>query len=182
MPIYTRTGDKGTTAVFGGRRVSKDDVQVHAYGALDELDACIALAGALVTDNNDASLLLDIQKDLYHIMNILAGGKLTKAQHTTIKDRITTFEKTIDTITKDLPELHSFILLQGDQCVGQLHVARAVTRRAERHLVTFLSENIDMVNTQRDLMLQYLNRLSDLLFTLARKYNKGKEIAIDSRT
>lgn len=170
MPIYTRTGDKGTTAVFGGVRVAKDAAQVEAYGNIDELDSFIALAGAAVSDAADKELLLEIQRDLYYIMAMLSGSPVDKTHVENVKNRIAIFERAIDDISAELPKLHSFVLLQGDNTVGILHVCRAVCRRAERRGVSF---------TKNDLVLQYLNRLSDLLFTLARKYNKGKEVALD---
>lgn len=179
MPIYTRTGDKGSTSLFGGVRVSKDAPRVHAYGDLDELDSFIALAGAHVTDEVDQKLFLEIQRDLYYIMTMLSGGPVDAIHTENIKKRIDTFEQAIDTMAADLPALHHFILPQGDITVGMLHVCRAVCRRAERHIVTFLSQDIETENTKGNLMIQYLNRLSDLLFMLARKYNKGKEITLD---
>lgn len=176
MPIYTKTGDTGTTAIFGGRRLSKDAPQVHAYGDIDELDSFIGLAISHLSDKKDIALLTDIQHDLYHIMSILSGGKPKKEALTVINGRIRVFEKKIDTLTKSLPKLHNFILVQGVPVASQLHVCRAVCRRAERAVVGFLKEDVELNNTYRDLMIQYLNRLSDLLFVLARKHNKGKEI------
>lgn len=178
MPIYTRAGDKGITALFGGKHVSKDAPQVHAYGNIDELQSFLAFAAAHKLSPEDKKLFAQIQSDLYDIMVVLSGGELTGARVATLQKNIQAFEAYIDETTSTLPELHNFILPQGGATTSILHVCRVVCRRAERHVVGFFSHNIELENTKRDLVIQYLNRLSDVLFTCARKYNKGNEIVV----
>jgi cob(I)alamin adenosyltransferase len=156
MPIYTRTGEDGTTSLFGGKRVSKSDPRVDLYGSIDELNSWIGFI-------ND-SRLTEIQHDLFTIGSILAGwhGDLK-----TIEPRIHQMELWIDEMDKKLPELKHFILPGGSRRAAQVHITRTVCRRAERIAV---SQHAD------SLIIKYLNRLSDLLFTLARFINKQGKI------
>lgn len=170
MPIYTRTGDKGKTSLFGGTRISKADARVEAYGSIDELTSYIGIIIALIKDRKDKKLLIQIQKDLYEMMAYLAGAKVDIVL---IEPRIKLFEQYIDIATSRLPKLNRFILPQGTPATAHFHVCRTIARKTERRVVGYLSRH----SLKRDeVALKYLNRLSDLLFTLARKYNKGKEV------
>jgi cob(I)alamin adenosyltransferase len=170
--IYTRTGDKGDTGLFGGGRVGKDHPRVEAYGDVDELNAALGLARAIELMPRIDDVLLPVQRDLFAIGALLAtpdrdrmAEQLTKAR---IDDeRIAQLERAIDEGETELPPLTSFILPGGTPKASALHVARTVCRRAERRVITLRNaEDIP------DLVLIYLNRLSDLLFTLARVANK----------
>lgn len=165
MSIYTKTGDRGTTATFGGKRVTKYDPQIEASGALDEATSFIGMAIAAIEDGKDTQLLTGIQGDLYAIMGYLAGATFKEKN---IGMQITVFEKVIDSLDTSLPPLTRFLLPQGSEPTTRLHVARAVTRSAERRVVAYISSKEQ--NSSDVIVLQYLNRLSDLLFMLARKY------------
>ncbi len=160
MSIYTRTGDKGSTSLFGGKRVSKSDRRIETCGLIDELTSYLGLVINKLPDDSDKTLLIVIQKDLYKIMAYISGAKVDLAF---INNRTRSFEKRIDTIDTMLPRLTKFLLPQGTELSCLLHVTRTVCRRTERVTV----KNNTGINT-----VQYLNRLSDLLFTLARFYNK----------
>src|SRR5580765_2329128 len=169
MKIYTRTGDTGETSLFGGTRVDKDDPRVHAYGEVDEVNACLGLARASATDPEiDAELVL-LQRDLFALGAQLAdpankvGNRSAKAR---LGDQdVERLEELIDRMEAGLPPLKNFILAGGTPCGAALHVARAVCRRAERAMVA-LDPAVD------SLLLRYVNRLSDLLFVLARTANQ----------
>lgn len=175
MTIYTKTGDAGTTGLFGGARISKADVQVEAYGTVDELTSQLGFAIASLTEQKDISLLSHVQKELYQIMSVLAGGaeQTTSTMRSTLPERISEYEKLCDEIEKALPPLTQFILPQGGETASRLHVARTVCRRAERTVVRLFSDETHgtVVDAEsRSIILQYLNRLSDMLFMLARNY------------
>lgn len=170
MKIYTRTGDDGETALFDGTRVPKSDARVAAYGDVDELNATIGLArSALSTqDTQLAGMLEQIQRDLFAL-----GSRLADPSHK-IADRvvkaavaaadISRLEGWIDLLETELPPLRRFILPGGSPAGSTLHVARTVCRRAERAMVA-------LGGLDRDLLV-YVNRLSDLLFVMARAVNK----------
>jgi cob(I)alamin adenosyltransferase len=177
MKIYTRTGDTGTTTLFGGKRVSKSDIQIESYGTIDELTSFIGLLITKTNKDEDKKLLTNIQKDLHDIMAILSGAKI----NLTLGERVKKFEQKIDSIQSKLPELHGFILPQGTEIACFFHIARTICRRAERNTIGYFKklkiEN-SMKNENCKLKIyQYLNRLSDLLFAMARSYNT-KEIMI----
>ena len=153
MTVYTRTGDKGTTSLFGGKRVSKASDQIEAVGAIDELTTYVGYVGLQVTGYRLQDSLVEIQKDLYRIMSVLGGADIPIAY---LKDRTNIFEQEIDNITSKLPKLNSFILPGGTQEASLFHILRVLTRKAERAVVLIKSDAI---------MVQYLNRLSDLFFT-----------------
>jgi cob(I)alamin adenosyltransferase len=168
VKIYTKTGDKGETGLFGGGRVPKDHPRVSAYGDVDELNSFLGLARAIEPTKRIDDILLSIQRDLLAIGALLATPNpvkmrehLTKAR---IDDkRIRELEQAIDDADLELEPLKAFIIPGGSQKAATLHVSRTVCRRAERAVVTMQeSESIP------ELAIVYLNRLSDLLFTLAR--------------
>ncbi|HWZ60650.1 MAG TPA: cob(I)yrinic acid a,c-diamide adenosyltransferase [Gemmatimonadaceae bacterium] len=173
MRIYTRTGDDGDTGLFGGGRVTKDDPRVEAYGEVDELNAVIGFARAVELMPRIDDLLLPIQRDLFSLGAILATPdrdkmheQLTKAR---IDDaRIAELEQAIDAGEAELEPLRAFILPGGTTKSAALHVARTVCRRAERRVVHLQEMHVVLP----PLVTIYLNRLSDLLFVLARVANR----------
>lgn len=164
MKIYTRTGDKGETSLGDGTRVKKSDFRIELLGEIDELNAVLGLAGGLE----------EIQKDLYLISGIISGAKnLTIEQSNNFNNHVLDFEKEIDALDKKLPELHNFISVGGTQRAGFLHLGRSVCRRAERRAVE-LDEKEELGGKEG--IIVYLNRLSDLLFMLARFENQTKKV------
>lgn len=171
MKIYTKTGDAGETSLFDGTRVSKDDARVAAYGDVDELQASIGVAlaaGGLAEDL--ANLIIGLQRDLFALGAQLAdprhkiAARVTKAS--TISDqRIAELEQWIDTLEAELPPLRHFILAGGTPAGAALHLSRTVCRRAERNVIGLGIDATDAV------IRTYLNRLSDLLFVMARAAN-----------
>jgi cob(I)alamin adenosyltransferase len=166
MKIYTKTGDKGTTALFGGKRVSKADLRIETYGTVDELNSCIGLLRDQAVNANRKNILVEIQDRLFTVGSILATepGNTKVKVPSLIESDVTFLEKEIDGMEELLPPMKSFVLPGGHQSVSFCHVARTVCRRAERLVIALDSqEKID------PLVIQYLNRLSDYLFVLSRK-------------
>lgn len=175
MKIYTRTGDTGETSLYGGKRVLKSSPRVQTVGNVDELNSVIGLAIAQIQSSkfkvqSDSlkvkSELEKIQNDLFDVGAMLANPKSKGTNNRYLEQRATEFEQVIDTLTKELPELRNFILPGGSLAGAQLHVCRTVARRAERRIVQ-LSQKEDIAKE----VLIYFNRLSDLLFTMARFVN-----------
>ena len=180
MKIYTRRGDEGETSLFGGVRVSKSDERVEAYGTVDELNAGVGLAMALDDGEGhlDADRLKRVQDDLFAVGARLAAAEPEKAlEKGSIPElpasRIADLERWIDELDEGLPSLDAFLLPGGSPAASQLHVARTVCRRAERTVVRLARERPGL----REVVLPYLNRLSDLLFTLARAANRRAGVA-----
>ncbi len=172
MPIYTKTGDRGETSLFGGKRLSKADIQIEAYGTIDELTSFLGMITVKIKSKKEGEFFTAIQKDLYQIMGVLAGAN---SPIESLSERITLFEQTIDSLEKKLPKLHNFILPGGTELSAWFHIVRTICRRAERITVALQSTN-KMDDTNMLLIIQYMNRLSDLLFTFARFYNKEHEV------
>ncbi|WP_103864976.1 cob(I)yrinic acid a,c-diamide adenosyltransferase [Aquimarina sp. I32.4] len=183
MKIYTKTGDKGTTALFGGTRVPKHHIRIDSYGTVDELNSYIGLIRDQKIDSQSTLTLIDIQNKLFTVGAVLAtdpekailksGEKRLNIPTISSKD-IELLEKEIDKMNESLPPMTHFVLPGGHQTVSFCHVARCVCRRAER-LATALYE----IEPFEETTLQYLNRLSDYLFVLARKLTldlKAEEI------
>jgi cob(I)alamin adenosyltransferase len=165
--IYTRAGDRGDTGLIGGARVPKNHPRVEAYGAVDELNAHLGVVIAGLDDPETASLLQDIQHRLFDLGAELANpGAQAEAAGIT-GDHVSALERAIDGVEDRLPALHEFILPGGTPAAAALHVARAVARRTERQVVAVA--RTEPVNPQ---IVPYLNRLSDLLFVLARAANR----------
>lgn len=166
MKIYTKTGDKGLTSLFGGERVPKYHYRIEAYGTVDELNSYIGLLRDQPIDEATIAVLLEIQDRLFTLGSILAtepGNTKVKTPQLHNND-IELLEKEMDNMNEKLPPMRSFVLPGGYQVVSFCHLARCVCRRAER-LVVFLGEK-EPIN---DEILIYLNRLSDYLFVLSRK-------------
>ena len=171
MKIYTRTGDEGETGLFGGGRVPKDHPRVAAYGDVDELNSVIGVVRATEPLTLFDDLLASIQRDLFSIGGHLATPDPEKVAKALARaelsdERIPLFERTMDEAELELPPLRAFVLPAGTPKAAALHVARTVCRRAERAVVALSHET-----TVPEQFLVYLNRLSDLLFTLARLAN-----------
>jgi cob(I)alamin adenosyltransferase len=166
MKIYTKTGDKGTTALFGGKRVSKADLRIDTYGTVDELNSYIGLVRDQSVNASRKNLLVEIQDRLFTIGSILAtepGNTKVKVPSLSESD-IILLEKEIDAMEAQLPPMKSFVLPGGHQSVSFCHVARTVCRRAERLVIA-----LDAQEKVEGPVVQYLNRLSDYLFMLSRK-------------
>lgn len=173
MKIYTKTGDNGTTALFGGTRVSKHHIRIDSYGTIDELNSWLGLLRDQEMDSNSKATLVSVQDKLFTVGAILAtdpeksllkNGKerlnIPKISETDVEF----LEKEIDSMNDNLPPMTHFILPGGHTTVSYCHIARTVCRRAER-LATHLHENEPF----DERVLHYINRLSDYLFVLARK-------------
>lgn len=171
MKIYTRTGDQGQTSLFGGGRVTKDHLRVAAYGDVDELNAALGAVLACEPVELERPLLESVQRDLFAIGGQLASPKPDKVAKALVKaalpaDRVEALEAAIDRADGELAPLKAFVLPGGAMKAALLHVARTVCRRAERSVVT-----LDREDGVAAPILPYLNRLSDLLFVLARLTN-----------
>ena len=175
MKIYTKTGDRGDTRLFDGTKVRKDNVRVEAYGDVDELNSFIGAAASFLKDDDLVSMLAEVQKDLFSVGAQLADPGFknqSRAKFQLSKDRILALENAIDSFETELQPLRQFILAGGGNGGALLHVARTVCRRAERRVVS-LSEKVEVHPN----VVEYLNRLSDFLFVIARlvNYREGKQ-------
>lgn len=166
MKIYTKTGDKGQTSLLGGSRVPKHHLRIESYGTIDELNSYIGLLRDQSIDKKHIDVLLEVQDRLFTIGSYLASEpEKSKVKIPELKEEDVFFlEKQIDELNEALPPMRSFVLPGGHTTVSFCHIARCVCRRAER-IAVHLSET-EQVN---ELVLRYLNRLSDYLFILARK-------------
>jgi cob(I)alamin adenosyltransferase len=169
VKIYTKTGDTGETSLFDGTRVSKTDPRVAAYGDVDELQACLGVARAAGVPKDLDEMCVSLQRDLFAL-----GARLADPSHKIAKrvekivindDSVTRLEGWIDRLDAEIPALRHFILSDGAPAGAALHLARTVCRRAERAVLSLGKDAVEPV------VLVYLNRLSDLLFTMARAAN-----------
>ncbi|MBC7790616.1 MAG: cob(I)yrinic acid a,c-diamide adenosyltransferase [Anaerolineae bacterium] len=172
MKIYTKTGDTGETGLFGGGRVSKDDPRVEAYGAVDELNAVLGVVRAVELMPRIDEVVVLVQRDLFSLGSLLATPDREKMRQHLEKarideDRIAQLERAIDDGEAELEPLRAFILPGGTPKSAALHVARTVCRRAERRVIA-LTREVEIPA----IVVKYLNRLSDLLFVLARVANR----------
>jgi len=176
MKVYTKTGDTGTTALFGGTRVPKDHARIESYGTVDELNSYIGLIRDQEINQHYKDILIEIQDRLFTVGAILAtppekevlkNGQKRLQNLGIIESDIELLEKEIDTMEDSLPQMTHFILPGGHTTVSYCHITRCVCRRAER-LAVHLSHNEPVA----DIAIKYLNRLSDYLFVLARKLSK----------
>ncbi len=178
MKIYTRRGDGGETTLFGGEAVLKTDSRVAAYGTIDELNAALGVVLALDPDDSlGTAELADVQRDLFVIGARLAASRPERElQRGTIRDldpgRTDELEAWIDRLDSELPALDAFILPGGSRVAAHLHVARTVCRRAERSVTGLLDE----LPALAEVILPFINRLSDLLFALARSANARSNV------
>jgi cob(I)alamin adenosyltransferase len=166
MKIYTKTGDTGTTSLFGGKRVSKADLRIETYGTIDELNSWLGVIRDQEVNKNRQEILLIIQDRLFTIGSVLATepGNTKVKIPSLLENDITVLEKEIDSMEGALEPMRFFVLPGGHQSVSFCHVTRTVCRRAERLTINLHAhEPIDL------LVIKYLNRLSDYLFVLSRK-------------
>ncbi|MFP6572110.1 MAG: cob(I)yrinic acid a,c-diamide adenosyltransferase [Vicinamibacterales bacterium] len=170
MPLYTGVGDRGTTALFDGTIVSKADGRVMAYGEVDELNAIIGLAHSVGLPESLQEMAIAIQRDLFAVGARLANpsSQIAERVSKTVIDgsHVSRLERCIDELDDSLPKLRRFILPGGSHVGAVLHHARVVCRRAERRIVTLGVESLDPQ------LVRYMNRLSDLLFVMARTANE----------
>ena len=172
VKIYTRTGDGGETGLVGGVRISKDSLRVQAYGEVDELNSVLGIVRSFLVDSELDKLLRDLQRDLFVVGADLAApiGVRTNAPRIT-GERIAELERAIDGLEEELPRLQVFVLPSGTQSGAFLHFARTVARRAERTIITLRGK--ETINEQ---IIPYMNRLSDLLFVMARVTNHRNRV------
>lgn len=177
MKIYTGTGDAGETGLFGGERTPKNSPRVEAYGTVDELNSAIGVARSFLDDPEVDAVLARIQEHLFVVGSDLAapfleGGRAAVVVPRVVPAEVKALEEIVDHWQAELPRLREFIVPTGHQAAVHLHLARTVCRRAERRVVALAGQ--DDVNDQ---VTAYLNRLSDLLFVLARLVNHRAGIA-----
>jgi cob(I)alamin adenosyltransferase len=175
LKIYTKTGDTGETSLFDNTRVSKADARVDAYGEVDELNACLGVARGAGVDEEIATLIESLQKDLFALGARLADPSARiapRVEKVVIgSDAVERLELTIDRLEATLPPLRRFILPGGSPAGAALHLARTICRRAERRVIGLGSGAVDPI------LLVYMNRLSDLLFVMARVVNHRSGVA-----
>lgn len=168
--IYTRTGDKGTTGLGDGSRVDKDSLRVEAYGTVDEVNSAVGLVLATELPEAVRDCLTNVQHELFDL-----GGELCMPGYTLVPESyVERLEISLDAFNEDLPPLKDFILPGGSEAAARCHVARTVARRAERRVIS-LAHN----ETVNEASIRYLNRLSDLLFVVARvlaRHDGGSEV------
>ena len=173
MKVYTKTGDTGTTALFGGTRVPKHHIRIESYGTVDELNSHIGLIRDQEMNQLYKNVLIEIQDRLFTVGAILAtppeketlkSGEKRLQKLGIIESDIEFLEKEIDTMEESLPQMTHFVLPGGHTTVSYCHIARCVCRRAER-----LAVHLNDIEPTDELVIKYLNRLSDYLFVLARK-------------
>jgi cob(I)alamin adenosyltransferase len=173
MKVYTKTGDNGTTALFGGTRVPKDHIRIESYGTVDELNSHIGLIRDQEMNPHFKTILVEIQDRLFTVGAVLAtppekevmkNGELRLQKLGIIETDIELLESEIDTMEDSLPQMTHFVLPGGHTTVSYCHIARCVCRRAER-----LAVNLNHIEAIDPIAIKYLNRLSDYLFVLARK-------------
>lgn len=165
MKIYTKTGDKGQTSLFGGKRVPKYNLRIKAYGTIDELNSFTGLLRSQNIREEDKQVLLKIQNGLFNIGALLASEDISKLKTLLpTEEKLKILEKEMDKIDAAIPELKKFVLPGGNQSIAYSHVCRSVCRRAERLIVELADETKIDEN-----IIKFVNRLSDYFFLLSRK-------------
>ncbi len=173
MSIYTKTGDKGTTSLFDNKRVPKDHIRVESYGTVDELISFLGLAKNYMDDREIYDLIQSIQNKLFTVASTLATEDKDKVQHHIVEEDIKVLEGNIDKYMGKIGNPTGFIVPGSGIKSGYLHVCRTICRRAERRIISLSSEaDID------PLVVKYVNRLSDLLYAIARYLEEG-EVKVD---
>jgi len=171
VKIYTRTGDKGETSLFGGSRISKNDPRIEAYGTIDELNSLLGLSRAGALPKPIDAELDRVQSDLFDIGAYLAAPGSDRFGSVG-ENRIADLERAIDAMESELQPLKTFIVPGGSEGAARLHIARTVCRRAERRVIALGESSAEMKTT-----IAYLNRLSDFLFVAARRANQVAGVA-----
>ena len=169
MKIYTKTGDKGQTSLYDGTRVDKDDIRVESYGTLDELNSYIGLC-TLYTDGEDKQILKDIQVKLFSVSGELATKIDGKYKTPVTEDDIKHLEEIIDGYISKIDKVDAFIVPGTSFPSAHLHIARTICRRAERRILS-----LSKVDTVNPLLIKYVNRLSDVIYAIARYNEKELE-------
>ncbi len=172
MKVYTKTGDKGKTSLIGGKKVSKADLRIEAYGTVDELNSFIGMLRDHEANHSRGDIMQEIQDILFVIGSILAtvpGYTKFKLPEIT-EDQVTMLESAIDQMEESLPQLKYFVLPGGHSAVSLAHVCRTVTRRAERSII-----RLDHEEPVSAVILKFLNRLSDYFFVLSRKIGQEQQ-------
>ena len=172
MKIYTKTGDEGKTSLFDNSRVWKSDQRIMSYGAVDELNSSLGIALSLELDHEIKDILIKLQNDLFIVGSDLANPDMSDQKIRTTNEMITFLEQKIDLLEPQLEPLTSFILPGGTLLASIIHLSRTIARRAETHVIA-LSQNEEI---NKDAAI-YLNRLSDLMFIMARAINQRKNIS-----
>ena len=167
MKIYTKTGDDGTTGLQGGTRISKSNIRLQAYGAIDELNASIGLILSSKFNGELEKLLRNIQNDLFLVGSDLSNPDLTSSKNRVTPKMVVNIEKNRDRLEAELSPITNFILPGGHEIASLIHISRTITRRAETQAV--LLDEKEKINEECK---KYLNRLSDLFFVIARIVNK----------
>ena len=169
MSFYSKSGDAGETSIIGKRRLYKDDIRIASYGVIDELSSEIGLLVTYCPMEHDIQFLLQIQRDLFLIGGYLATDQAVESSSITLTEgHIRMIEKEIDVINNGLPTLKTFILPRGCRSACIAHLCRTICRRAERKIVAFLRSQEILAD---NIILAYINRLSDYFFVLARRLN-----------
>ena len=171
MKIYTKTGDDGKTSLFDNSRVWKSHERIVSYGAIDELNSAVGIAISMDLDHQLKEILVRIQNELFIVGSDLANPNMSDTKIRTTENMILSLENDIDAFESELSELTNFILPGGTLMSSILHLSRTIARRAETHVIA-LSQKEEI----NKIAVVYLNRLSDLLFVLARVLNKRKNI------
>ena len=171
MKIYTKTGDDGKTSLFDNSRVWKSHERIVSYGAIDELNSAVGIAISMDLDHQLKEILVRIQNELFIVGSDLANPNMSDTKIRTTENMILSLENDIDIFESELSELTNFILPGGTLMSSILHLSRTIARRAETHVIA-LSQKEEI----NKIAIVYLNRLSDLLFVLARVLNKRKNI------
>ena len=165
MKIYTKTGDEGLTSLYGGKRISKDDIRIEAYGTVDELNSNIGLLISSLPNDDQKELLTEIQKRLFTIGSILASDPSKDLPTPDLLDSdVELLEKAMDNMDVGLEPLRTFILPGGSASNSKAHICRTIARRAERRIITLAG-----IAKLDPIVVIYLNRLSDYFFILSRK-------------
>lgn len=172
MKIYTKTGDKGETSLYDGSRVSKDNIRVESYGTLDELNSYIGLC-TNYAKGNDKEILRNIQIKLFSVSAELATKEEGKYKNTVSEDDIKELEEIIDSYIKKIDKMDAFIVPGTSLISANLHIARTICRKAERRICTL--SKVEHINP---FLLKYVNRLSDVIYAIAR-YNESELIYIN---
>ena len=177
MKVYTKTGDKGSTGLYDGKRVSKGSVRVEAYGSVDELNSYIGLTKCYLDDEEDVKFLTEIQKKLFVVAADLATYDGSKLKDKVGEDDVAEIEKAIDKYLKNVPKTFSFIIPGDNEKSAHLHVLRTIARRAERRIVHLAEVVAGECNEEETpinpYVIKYVNRLSDMFYALSRKVETG---------
>lgn len=173
MKIYTKTGDKGETSLYDGKRIKKDSLRVESYGTVDELNSHIGLAKNFVEDKEIIDILFKIQRKLFFVAGELATLEKDKFKNKIKEDDVINLENIIDYYLKKIDKVDAFIVPGTSKSSSMLHVARTICRRAERRILSLSREE-----EVSPILIKYVNRLSDTLYALAR-YSEGELIYMD---